>query len=95
MATMNVEGPASNSANAAVETFATNAEIGERPTSAPSQRKTDSKKLANAYKFNRVSIRRRAKYLLRKHQRKIKEQQVCSACKKLFSHDPIRYNKIR
>lgn len=45
----------------------------ERPTSAPSQ-SSRPKKLANAYRFNRLSIRRRAKYLLRKHQKRMTKE---------------------
>lgn len=46
----------------------------ERPTSAPSERKKETpshKKLQAAYRYSRLSIRKRAKYLLRKHHKRM------------------------
>merc|ERR1712222_103793 len=68
-----VEGPELRYSHASVVKDAVNA---ERPTSAPSDRSPEvqSKKLAHKYRFNRLSVRKRAKFLLRKHhQRKSKE----------------------
>ena len=90
MASTEMEGPSSNSAKARVPVVATNADVSERPTSAPTERKSEPKKLANAYGFNRSSIRRRAKYLLRKHQKRLikdKKKEVCFACPCFFFHD--------
>ena len=73
MASKAVEGPELRYSHASVVKDAVNA---ERPTSAPSDRSPEvqSKKLAHKYRFNRLSVRKRAKFLLRKHhQRKSKE----------------------